>query len=286
MIVDLIGSDGYNFYPRKPGSTWNSFETVYRPTQDFAVRRATPWMAVEWGAQEDPDVTGRKGQWIIDTLATAKTWPELKGVDPLRRDQGWLPLDHRQLGLFDGRLRPDRQGRVPRPRDRTDSEPQPPRARRPTRPSPSPSPSPEPEPVAQPEPVARARARARPPARARRPARARAPAPVRPRSRIRSTEVLAGPPSWTRSNSGGGSGAAFDLVNVDDRAELTYDSSRAVAGLAAKHEAGPGETSFYGYAESFGTLTSTGSDASTSGSLDTRGGGFSSSEPRSKGPRA
>ena len=91
--VDLIGSDGYNFYPRKPGATWNSFETVYRPTQDFAVRRATPWMAVEWGAQEDPDVTGRKGQWIIDTLATAKTWPELKGLiyfDEIKDGFPWI----------------------------------------------------------------------------------------------------------------------------------------------------------------------------------------------------
>ena len=78
--VDLIGSDGYNFYPRKPGSTWNSFETVYRPTQDFAVRHATPWMAVEWGAQEDPDTPGRKGRWIVEALATARTWPELKGL--------------------------------------------------------------------------------------------------------------------------------------------------------------------------------------------------------------
>ena len=91
--VDLIGSDGYNFYPTKPGSTWNSFQTVFQPTQDFAVRHAKPWMAVEWGAQEDPAVPGRKGQWIIDALATAKTWPELKGLiyfDEIKDGRPWI----------------------------------------------------------------------------------------------------------------------------------------------------------------------------------------------------
>jgi hypothetical protein len=91
--VDLIGSDGYNFYPGKPGARWESFETVFGPTQGFAVRRATPWMAVEWGVQEDPATPGRKGRWLLDALATAKAWPELKGLiyfDEVKDGYPWI----------------------------------------------------------------------------------------------------------------------------------------------------------------------------------------------------
>ena len=78
--VDLVGSDGYNFYPGRTGVKWDPFSTVFQPTEDFALRYDKPWMAVEWGAQEDPAVPGRKAQWITDALATAKTWPQLKGL--------------------------------------------------------------------------------------------------------------------------------------------------------------------------------------------------------------
>ncbi len=78
--VDLIGSDGYNFAPGKPGVKWDSFDKVFGPTEAFALAHDKPWMAVEWGAQEDPAVPGRKAQWILDALAVAKTWPELKAL--------------------------------------------------------------------------------------------------------------------------------------------------------------------------------------------------------------
>jgi hypothetical protein len=41
----------------------------------FAVVHDKLWMAVETGAQEDPDQPGRKGQWFRDIAATAKAWP-------------------------------------------------------------------------------------------------------------------------------------------------------------------------------------------------------------------
>jgi plastocyanin len=37
-------------------------------------------IAAEWGTGEDPADPNRKAQWFTDALATAKTWPELKGV--------------------------------------------------------------------------------------------------------------------------------------------------------------------------------------------------------------
>ena len=78
--VDAIGSDGYCWYPGRAGDKWVSFQTVFQPTQNFAVSHGKPWMAVEYGAQEDPATTGRKGQWLIDALATIKTWPALKAL--------------------------------------------------------------------------------------------------------------------------------------------------------------------------------------------------------------
>jgi hypothetical protein len=78
--VDLIGSDGYNWYPGKPGAPWDSFRTIFTPTNDFAVAHDKPWMVVETGVQEDPEQPGRKGQWFTDIAGVAKTWPLLKAV--------------------------------------------------------------------------------------------------------------------------------------------------------------------------------------------------------------
>jgi Glycosyl hydrolase family 26 len=78
--VDIIGVDGYNWYPGRDGATWESFQEIFQTSNDFAVTHAKPWMVVETGAQEDPDQPGRKGQWFRDIVATAKGWPLLKAV--------------------------------------------------------------------------------------------------------------------------------------------------------------------------------------------------------------
>src|SRR4029079_11835586 len=62
--VDLIGSDGYNWFPGRAGAPWDSFETVFTRTNAFAVAHGKPWMVVETGSQEDPLAPGRKGAWI------------------------------------------------------------------------------------------------------------------------------------------------------------------------------------------------------------------------------
>ena len=74
--VDFIGADGYNWYPSKP--SWESFLTVFSLTNAWAVAHGKPWMVVETGVQEDPNVAGRKGDWFRDVAATAKAWPALK----------------------------------------------------------------------------------------------------------------------------------------------------------------------------------------------------------------
>jgi Glycosyl hydrolase family 26 len=80
-VVDLIGSDGYNWYPAKAGTQWRSFQSIFQATQDFARAHEKPWMTVEYGVQEDPANPGRKAAWFRDALATAKSWaPSLKGL--------------------------------------------------------------------------------------------------------------------------------------------------------------------------------------------------------------
>jgi hypothetical protein len=78
--VDFIGSDGYNWYPGRAGDVWNSFATIFASTRAFALAHRKPWMAVEYGVQEDRTIAGRKGQWFRDALTTIKSWPELKAV--------------------------------------------------------------------------------------------------------------------------------------------------------------------------------------------------------------
>ena len=50
--IDFVGSDGYNWYPMKPGSSWTSFQTIFTDTNAFAVAHNKPWMVVEFGVQD------------------------------------------------------------------------------------------------------------------------------------------------------------------------------------------------------------------------------------------
>ena len=78
--VDFIGADGYNWYPGRAGTSWAMFGTVFDQVNAFAVSQGKPWMAVEYGAQEDPADAGHKGEWFLDVLNTAQSWPALKGL--------------------------------------------------------------------------------------------------------------------------------------------------------------------------------------------------------------
>ena len=108
--VDLVGSDGYNFYPGKPDAKWETFAAVFEPTYDFALRHNKPWMAVEWGAQEDSGGPGSQGPVDRRCPGQGQDLNQSEGPHLLRRGQGWLFLDHRQLAYIDGLVRPDRGG--------------------------------------------------------------------------------------------------------------------------------------------------------------------------------
>jgi Glycosyl hydrolase family 26 len=44
--VDLIGVDGFNWYPGRAGAPWESFQQVFQTSNDFAVAHSEPWMAI------------------------------------------------------------------------------------------------------------------------------------------------------------------------------------------------------------------------------------------------
>jgi hypothetical protein len=79
--VDLVGADGYNWHGC-PGrdDAWTDFGSIFSDFRDFGVAKDKPLYVAEWGSMEDPDVPGRKADWIDDAAATIKSWPEIKVV--------------------------------------------------------------------------------------------------------------------------------------------------------------------------------------------------------------
>ncbi len=90
--VDIVGADGYNWAPGRPGAAWTSFGQIFQNVYDFAVAHGKPLMAVEYGVQEDPNDPYRKAQWFQDALATIKSWPMFKGLIYFDEDknQPWI----------------------------------------------------------------------------------------------------------------------------------------------------------------------------------------------------
>ena len=158
--VDVVGADGYNWYPSRPTAPWRPFSEVMAATRAFAIAHGKPFMAAEYGVQEDPAQPGRKAQWFRDLLVTARAWPELIAVVYFdsNRDAPWTVgtsasslAAYREIGA-DPYLRPGTVVPPPSPSPaRALTEPEPRRAQPLTQPLaeslPEPS-EPEPEPHA------------------------------------------------------------------------------------------------------------------------------------------
>lgn len=91
--VDVVAADGYNWYPGKTGSRWRSFQDVMRSAYTFASARGKPFMAAEYGVQEDPAVPGRKADWFRDILRVIDAWPSLIALVYFDSDKiyPWMP---------------------------------------------------------------------------------------------------------------------------------------------------------------------------------------------------
>ena len=79
--VDMVGLNGYNWHPGKPGSTWRSLADIFRSAYVWAAARGKRVMITETGVQEDGHWAGpgnRKALWFRDALTTLKRWPLVK----------------------------------------------------------------------------------------------------------------------------------------------------------------------------------------------------------------
>jgi hypothetical protein len=91
--VDIIGTNGYNWFPLKPGARWDSFREIMAPTMGFASNRGKPVFVVEFGVMEDPSDSDRKARWLRSIRKTAKEWPALKGLiyfDEVKDGYPWI----------------------------------------------------------------------------------------------------------------------------------------------------------------------------------------------------
>lgn len=89
--VDIIGTNGYNWFPMKP--RWDSFQEIMAPTMSFASERDKPVFVVEFGVMEDPDDPERKGDWFRSIRDAGKEWSRLKGLiyfDEVKDGYPWI----------------------------------------------------------------------------------------------------------------------------------------------------------------------------------------------------
>lgn len=87
-VVDLVGADGYNWYgcSGRSWETWKSPAQIFTRFRDWAVARGKPMMVAEWASGEDPEVEGRKAEWITEGADLFASWPELRIVSWFHAD--------------------------------------------------------------------------------------------------------------------------------------------------------------------------------------------------------
>jgi hypothetical protein len=92
--VDWIGADGFNSGTCTGGTTWNSFEALFRSFYAWGSARGKPLMVSETGTVEDPADPGHKSAWFTDAAsALARSMPNIRAI--VYYDQGgrcdWRP---------------------------------------------------------------------------------------------------------------------------------------------------------------------------------------------------
>lgn len=80
-VVDLIASDGYNWFgcDFHPGP-WRTFQQVFQDMYGFGVQHNKYMWVAEYGTGEDPSNVNAKAQWFSDAGDQLKRWPLIKGV--------------------------------------------------------------------------------------------------------------------------------------------------------------------------------------------------------------
>lgn len=80
-VVDWTCADLYNWAPLRSGSKWTSFASIVKPYYQWAAHHPRPMMIGEFGVMEDPQVPGRKAQWLTDARNALKSqFPKIKAT--------------------------------------------------------------------------------------------------------------------------------------------------------------------------------------------------------------
>jgi hypothetical protein len=79
-VVDVIGCDGYNWYPTKTNAVWSSFSNVFSGFYAWGTNHPKPLLIAEFGCMEDPAVTNAKAEWFLEIPAVLQQWPAIKDI--------------------------------------------------------------------------------------------------------------------------------------------------------------------------------------------------------------
>jgi plastocyanin len=103
-VVDVIASDGYNWYGCPRGNDpWRSFTEVFAPFHTFGEQHGKRMIIAEWGGREDPAVPGRKATWIDEASTQLKRWTDIAAVLYYDADNGcsrWVDSSASSLASF------------------------------------------------------------------------------------------------------------------------------------------------------------------------------------------
>jgi len=79
-VVDVIGCDGYNWYPAKTNAVWSPFSNVFSGFYAWGITRVKPLLIAEFGCLEDPGNTNGKAEWFAAIPGVLQQWPAIKDI--------------------------------------------------------------------------------------------------------------------------------------------------------------------------------------------------------------
>jgi len=80
-VVDVIGCDGYNWYPTKTNAVWTSFSNVFSDFYGWgATNHLKPRLIAEFGCMEDTNNPGAKSNWFAAIPNVLQHWPAIKAL--------------------------------------------------------------------------------------------------------------------------------------------------------------------------------------------------------------
>jgi len=117
-VVDVIGCDGYNWYPAKTNATWISFSNVFSGFYAWGTtNHQKPLLIAEFGCMEDTNNSVRKADWFAEIPNVLEQWPAVRAVCyfnhhdpkyPWNLDSSLASLDAFQTMGMNGYLYPPR----------------------------------------------------------------------------------------------------------------------------------------------------------------------------------